>query len=383
MRPSKWMLAIGLCVLGAGGSAPAAAQAARLGSSLARLMDRPSLGPSMYIGGSFTQNPPLMATRQTTALLAPTQAQFRARGRGQMSRYAAAMMPELGMHLGGSSSVFTGPTRPDPAALPGLTPVRELHLPVPNVPIGYVPALTASQYTPRPATTPFQDLCGLLPPPEEQVQMLASAPERLNVHIDDRLTRARAEALEFFKNGTRESRGPQLRYENCEDCGAQLSSAVARLRLVRDLDRADALVVLLMMHGSLEQERPTRATQELLQAFRRAGGALFDDARELDRYFGDAAAAADGTLRSAYLAEQMRRYSRIGTSNPDSPDAFAMQAYCAWRLGEPTETREALQQLELLAARNPAESEELLLYVETLRDVLDGRRADAGAGQGP
>ncbi len=360
----KWIVAGSLCILAGAAASPASAQ--RRARTLTDLVNRPSLrGPSTQIGGEYTRGDqaPLSTTRAEPSLMAAPQFTFR--GREREGKYSGAMSPALGLYPTSTRSFFTGATNREPWATVGLSEPRDLELPLPNVPIGYVPALTASWYTPQPPTTPFQQLSGLRPPPpKDPPALIPSAPDRLNARTDERLARIRQEALALFRAATKATR------ERCEDCDVNLSKAVQRLRQVRDLDRSDALAVLLMMHGSLEQERPTRASQELLQAFRRRPQTLFAEARDLDRYFGDVPPDAEPPVYSAYLNEQMRRYSRIGTLNKTSAEAFALQAYCAWRLNEPTETRAALAELERLARDAPAAAEELLWFAAALGEAV-------------
>ncbi|HQL54925.1 MAG TPA: hypothetical protein PLQ87_09475, partial [Phycisphaerae bacterium] len=249
----------------------------------------------------------------------------------------------------------------------GLNAARSLQLPLPGVPIGYVPALSASRYTPRAPATRFENLLGLTPvPTEPAVPLTTTVAERLEQRTAERAAQAEREGIALFKQATVDMRHPEtLRFERCTDCNENLVRAMQRLRMASELDRQTAVPLLLMAHLALEQERPLQAVDDLLAALRRAQSVFTGAPGEFDAYFGDASA----TGRSAFLEMQMRRYARIAELNPGSPSAQALQAYCAWRLGDSGAAQLALGQVEQLAMSDPGRTDELLNFAAALRAV--------------
>jgi hypothetical protein len=370
MQLHKWLLAgvalpLTLC-------APRAA--AQYAPTVEDLVSRPgSRGPSTYMGGRYTRGDyrPLETVRSDVALLGQQGVQFR--GRTQTSRYNRALqMAQLGVRGDAGfpgAWIFLGAGVADASRISGLEASQNLNLPLPGVPVGYVPALTAGLYTPRPPTSRFEDLLGLLPgesKPRQPVDWTMS--EALASRNEERARLAEQEGLSLFKQATVEMRDPRTeRYKDCLDCPDKLAQAVQRLRMVRDLDPQAYVPLVLMGHAALEQEQPMQATNYILQAFHRRPQLFSEQAEPIDRYFGDAQ-ESDG--HSAYLAAQLRRYARIGQLNPEMAAARALQAYCAWRLGDYRQAREAVDQLEALAAADEKRDEDLLNFAAALRLAL-------------
>lgn len=364
------------------------------------LIERPAeRGPSANIGGFYTAAfRPLTMTRADVSTLGQEQYQFRGRQRPPHlgARWAQRIQPEkiqIGNQLvtqrtpqfgrglapgdlGLSSALaapgplsFYGGTENYGRSLAGVTTPMSLFLPSPSIPIGFVPSVTAQEYTPRPETTPFQQAFGLLPEPSEPkgqpVKLLA---DRLNDRTDQLAQTAERDGLALFKKGTVEARDSRTgRHPNCADCAEKLAAAIQRLKMARILNRQAALPVLLVAHALLEQEQATAAVYYLTDAFQR-DPAIFEAApRELDRYFGD---VADDGATSGVLEAQLRRYRRVAELNPEAPDALVLQAYCAWRLGEVERAHQTLDQLDTLAMSGAKVSGELLDFGAALRKAL-------------
>ncbi len=377
-RRGLWMAGAGLCL--AVCLSPAKGQYAR---KLEGLIDRPSAkSPSEFIGGNYTREGarPLGATRGVNVTL---MGQTRLPSRASMRSYRfnqGLSYGQLGLQEDAEAAmrlsffdVMSSATRNRDGELglvSGLNRALSLNLPVPNVPIGGVPALSACAYTPCPPTTRFDDLLGLVPGDlKEAGPVVPGVAERLEARTSDVATWAEREGVALFKGGTQEMRDPQTgRYEKCPDCADKLARAVQRLRMAIDLDPQAALPSLLLAHLSLEQDRPLVASSELMAALRRDPNLLSGEGGSLDRYFGDAEGAGG---RSAFLATQMRRYVRMGEYNPSWPVAHALEAYCAWRLGEVGSARAALARVDELApSADEGEAEMLRNFSATLRAVL-------------
>jgi hypothetical protein len=65
-------------------------------------------------------------------------------------------------------------------------------------------------------------------------------------------------------------------------------------------------------------------------------------------FFGDYDPA---TGRSARLEQQMRTFVTLASERP-SPDSFALEAYCAWALGDKVRARAALERASQLMQQN-------------------------------
>jgi len=364
---------IGLGLLAGLGAVAAPAQYAR---TLEYLIDRPSLyGPSSAvgeIGGRYTrpQFTPLTTTRQEVALLGQEQFQFRGRRRSER-RGTHIPVGALGLQRGlsrpGPLSFYAGPGQ-NPTSLAGLAPAMTLYLPDPSVSLAYIPSVTAHLYTPRPATTRFQELFALLPPQDEpRGPELESADKRLNARVDTRVEQALQHGLDLFKQATVESPDPRTeRYANCVDCPDKLVRAVQQFQMVRIIDQKAGLPLVLMAHGVLEREQPTLAVRYLLEAWKRQPELFTAQAEPIDKYFGDTVPQGGS---SAVLQNQLRRYRRIGDLNPEAPEALVLQAYCAWRLGDYGRTRETVEALEAAATTEVKVSRELVDFAAALRDA--------------
>jgi hypothetical protein len=251
----------------------------------------------------------------------------------------------------------------------GLDAAENHAIPLPEVTEGYVPRLDAVTMTRPVGLTRFHELYGLVPSPPEEGPAASSMAEQLEARCTQRVEHARRMGQAYFKQATIEQRDARTgRFVTCEDCSDKLARATQELRVVRDLDPHDYLATLMMVHLLLEQDKPTAATSMLMLAFNRQPDLLARDAGAgFDDFFGD---VREPGGHSALLTSQMRRYRRIGALNQAKPEAKALEAYCAWRLGELAEARQALDQLEQLALRNTKGGDDFLNYAAALRNTL-------------
>jgi hypothetical protein len=142
--------------------------------------------------------------------------------------------------------------------------------------------------------------------------------ERAN---DESLVRRKTDAFEQFKAAT--SEGVELRFE-------RLSEAQAALRLVRNLDRESYLPCVLLLHIALEKRQLVGAIDCLVDAVERHPG-IFVERPDLAAYCGD----------PEFLTRTARAYLKIGES-ARTPEAYALQAYCAWILDDQARFKDAV-----------------------------------------
>ncbi len=377
-RRHLWKLAI-VCVIGACWPTAQAQYARTLNS----LLSRPSTNsPSLLLGGTYTREQvrPLESTRGANVGLfgqrpLPSRTSMRSYGYGQtLGLTQVGHQSDLADFAGASYfDVLSRAMRDrgsEISAISGLTRVTNINLPLPGVGIGGVPALSACAFTPRPETSRFQDLLGLRPvAPESPGPMAPSLAERLAARSNERAALAAQEAATLFKEGTQEAPDPVTdEYRKCLDCASKLGRAMQQLRMANDLDPEAGLPSLLLAHAALAQNRPLLASDALLDALRRDPNVLTGAGQTLDRYFGDVEREGD---RSAFLTAQMRRYARLVEYNPNSPPAFAIQAYCAWRLGDMASARAALSKLdEMIPGTDEIEAADLHGFATALRGIL-------------
>jgi len=287
-----------------------------------------------------TQTDNYIAARQTYEYL-------RSRRTGMDARVLGVSQLGLFRNLAGPSgepfSSFKDRTG-EVASLSGLSQAMSLRVPVPYIGAGGLPTLNAFQYTPRPATTSFEDFFGLSPAPTPQPPdwkpAIPSVAAELDRRTVDRGKRAEQEGVVLFKAGTVETRDARTgRFLTCRDCEESLFQAKQKLLFARDIIGTSYWPCVLLAHIALEEERPTLALAYLIEALERNPQLFIEDPAQLHQYFGD----AQGGGRSAVLEAQLRRYVRIGELNPRSPHAYALGAYCAWRLGDATRLREMLR----------------------------------------
>ncbi len=337
--------------------------------------------PSGSLGGRFTggATAALSVSRSASVSLMGQQ-DYSFRRSGAQTRYGSALsLTGTGLRgsFGGLQALPPLGGRMQAQTLSGMGAALRLDLLVPGVPTrGYLPTLDAYKYTPRAPTTHFHDVFGLVPAREvHAVAEVATMAELMEGRTQLRVERARSEGMEFFRAATREAPDPRSGVRSdCPDCRDKLARAIQRLTIVEELDRESDLPSVLIAHARLDQERPMTAFGSLLRAFGR-NSELFSSNRDaLGAYFGDV--EGDGEdARSAYLEGQMRRYlgigsgpaAGIGAMNPTSPEAWALEAYCAWRFGDPARAREALEEVRPLAGRlSPEHAAQLMGMVAAL-----------------
>ena len=338
--------------------------------------------PSATLGGRFTSRsaiePMSVATSASVSLLGQQDLSFR---RSSSRTQFGAAIPLTGTGLrgsfGGLQALPPIGSRLQAQTLSGMAAATRLELLIPGVPSrSYLPTLDAYKYTPRQPTTRFNDVFGLAPSRDVGVATdLRTMPERLEAQTQRRVLRALFDGVELFRAATSVAPDPRTgRQTDCPECRDKLARAIQRLTIAEELDDESDIPLLLIAHARMGQERPMAAFDSLLRAFGRNPELFSSDQASLIEYFGD----VDGDdARSAYLESQMRRYlgigfgrsAGIGAMNASSPEAWALEAYCAWRFGDSARARQALEAVVSLAPRLPSERASRLMGMVAALEV--------------
>lgn len=358
------------------------------------LLSRPAeRAPSQLVGGRYTTGSyrSLQAPRQDIALLGENRFQFTRPERGQRNQRLRQVLPVVQQGFynplsppgGYSLSTFADRTG-EIAMISGLEAATSLYRGLPGY-SGNLPALDTFRYSPKLDQTPFERYFGLTPAPREDalrppavdttvMPTMYGAIEptsyaaALESQVQRRVAAAAEDGLAAFRQGSREVRDPGTgRYPSCATCEQDLYRALQRLTVVREMDRTNYIAPLLMAHISLERERPTQAIVYLVNAFDRNPQLLAEGPEFLNAYFGD---AEEGGGRSRVLQTQLRRYLRIGELNPGSADALALEAYCAWALGDRGRTRDACERFTSRAPSDLKVNPGLFAFIEAIEATV-------------
>lgn len=130
--------------------------------------------------------------------------------------------------------------------------------------------------------------------------------------IDDELVQMESRALVVFKAGT---------LPTTEERTAQLSRAQTMLESVSRMKRDSAIAPILAAHAALMKDEIFRASRMLYLAAERDPAIL--SRQDLGNYFGD----------QKLMIESLQNQLHVGDISGDA-DALAVQAYCAWALGD-------------------------------------------------
>jgi hypothetical protein len=335
---------------------------------------RNTSGASSYVGGGATsagRARTLQATSRRMSLLGRDDFEYmrgtRTGGGLMLGMGQVGLYNTLSASGGAPLSAFQNRTG-EVMSLSGLSAAESLQMPLPGVGAGNLPTLGAAEYTPRPKTTPFEDYFGLTPARPAQpegwkpvFQSVAGEMERQNA---ERWRTDEREGIALFKAATVEARDSRTgRYPNCRDCELSLLKAKQKLTMARDLGGQTALLCILLAHIALQEERPTLAIIYLHEAFERDPNLFSEGAAALTQYYGDVREGG----RSGALDQDMRRYLRMGDSNPGAAGGRMLSAYCAWRLGDMVRLRDEAQKGVDLLAVAPAEAELWMSFLVTLR----------------
>lgn len=192
---------------------------------------------------------------------------------------------------------------------------------------------------PQPAAdSPFHAMFGLqasaaAPPADEA----AASGKTLTEHLEDANDRATAlllaRAKHAFKTATL-SESPARAEE--------MSRAISALEAVREVRPAEYEPELLLVHAELFRGRIWSATMYLQKLVAKNPG-FFTQHKDVREYFGDV----------KVLEDQARKFIRVGDENPDLVEAQALQAYCAWVLGDLPRVRLTIEALARQQSAKP------------------------------
>jgi hypothetical protein len=191
----------------------------------------------------------------------------------------------------------------------------------------YLPEPTTPLYAPEPQPSVFHEFFGLRPSEPSPAELDAAPFESLAALMQEdtqqRVGEMESRAQEFFKRGT---------CAEVEDRQEELARAIKLFQAVSRLDEEAYLPSLLTIHAAIERDQLLLASQALFATVQRRPE-LFVEQPDIREYFGD----------PSRLETQARRYLRIGDDNPQIPQAYALQAYCAWVLGDRARATQALR----------------------------------------
>ncbi len=191
----------------------------------------------------------------------------------------------------------------------------------------YLPEPTTPLYAPKPQPSVFHEFFGLRPSEPSPAELDAAPFESLAALMQEdtqqRVREMESRAQEFFKQATR---------AEVEDRQEELARAINLFQAVNQLDKEAYLPSLLMIHAAIERDQLLLASRALFTTVRRRPE-VFGEQPDIREYFGD----------PSRLETQARKYLRIGDDNPEIPQAYALQAYCAWVVGDRARATQALR----------------------------------------
>ncbi len=209
-----------------------------------------------------------------------------------------------------------------------------------GAPMQNIPLAPAAVPRPVEPASAYHGFFGIVPAAPERRRTDAVDPvfvdvptfsDRLGARFREQLRVAEGRAVISFKTAT-DTRTTDL--VRAQARAARELTNVSTLR--RDLP--SAIPLLLLAHLDLERDRITSAITHLAEAAERYPR-VFLDHPDLRGYFGE----------ERLFEAQLREYIRVGTQNPDSPEALVLEAYCAWQLGDNRRAAAALESAEEIA----------------------------------
>ncbi|HUU97615.1 MAG TPA: hypothetical protein VM487_17910 [Phycisphaerae bacterium] len=191
----------------------------------------------------------------------------------------------------------------------------------------YLPEPTTPLYAAKPQPSVFHEFFGLRPSEPSPTELDAAPIESLAALMQEdtqqRVREMESRAQEFFKQATR---------AEVEDRQEKLARAIDLFQAVNQLDKEAYLPSLLTIHAAIERDQLLLASRALFTTVRRRPE-VFGEEPDIREYFGD----------PSRLETQARKYLRVGDDNPEIPQAYALQAYCAWVLGDRARATQALR----------------------------------------
>lgn len=237
----------------------------------------------------------------------------------------------------------------------GLDTALSLSLPLLGVESPRVRPAPMNYVPPPAAPSPFHEFFQLRPAPEAQepagqLEPSKTLAERLADWNERTVDLTMARALRAFKTAT--SPGAVAPRE-------EMARAVSMLEGLRAVRRDDYVPDLLLLHAALARSQIATAGRHLLELVLRRP-AFFQERPDVASYFGD----------PKLLEEQMNAYVRVGDENPHAPEAQALQAYCAFILGDTSRVRLTLDAMSKLEAQRSAEVDRALRIAFAIRAGL-------------
>jgi len=213
------------------------------------------------------------------------------------------------------------------STISGLSSAISYGTPLTRAQWNYLPAPTTPLYVAKPQPSVFHEFFGLRPSEPPETELDATPIESLAAIMEEdtqqRVREVESRAQEYFRQATR------AEVENRQE---KLARAIYLFQSVYDLDKEAYLPSLLTIHAAIERDQLMLASRALFTTVRRRPE-VFGEQPDIREYFGD----------PSRLETQARKYLRIGDDNPEIPQAYALQAYCAWVLGDRARATQALR----------------------------------------
>jgi hypothetical protein len=190
-----------------------------------------------------------------------------------------------------------------------------------------MPELRSPLYAREQQASVFHEFFDLQPSQTPEAELDATPIESLAAIMEQdaqqRVREMESRAQEYFREATQ---------AEVEDRQEKLARAINLFQSVYELDQEAYLPSLLMIHAAIERDQLLLASRALFITVRRHPG-VFGERPDISAYFGD----------PSRLVTQARKYVRVGDDNPQLPQAHALQAYCAWILGDRARATQALR----------------------------------------
>jgi hypothetical protein len=163
-------------------------------------------------------------------------------------------------------------------------------------------------------------------------------------------------ALRLFKEATT---------RNAEDRIEKLSRVADEFASIRRLHVKTPIPLLVTLHASLTRGQTAHATHilfDLVLSYPR----VFADRPNIGSLYGD----------EELFKEQMLQYARLGESQPNVADAFALQAYCAWALGDMARAAQSITRADELAVGTRSH-----VIIQRMRAAMEAAMLGSSAGR--